>query len=73
MVANQLCRIVVGISSKIWLGLSTYRKIIVGLMFYNACWDDESSCTYSEIQVSQSISESENGKRPATVERGIMF
>ena len=64
-------RIVVGISCQIGrdghrdMGdVSTYGKIIPrfdetsSLRF-------ESLCRYSEIQVSQSISESENGKRPA--------
>jgi len=68
MVANQLCRIVVGISSQIGRGghrdmgdVSTYGKIIR----FDETSSFESLCRYSEIQVSQSISESENGKRPA--------
>jgi len=68
MVTNQLCRIVVGISSRIGrdghrdMGdVSTYGKIIR----FDESSRFESLCRYSEIQVSQSISESENGKRPA--------
>jgi len=70
MVTNQLCRIVVGISSQIGrdghrdMGdVSTYGKIIRNLLDKTSGF--ESLCRYSEIQVSKSISESENGKRPA--------
>ena len=84
LVTNQLCRIVVGISSQIGRDghqdngdvLSTYGKIIRNLLGSmkppgsNLCRFHETSrfeslCRYLEVQVSQSISESENGKRPA--------
>jgi len=70
MGANQLCRIVVGISSQIGrdghrdMGdVSTYGKMIRNLLDEISRF--ESLCRYSEMQVSQSISGSENGKRPA--------
>ena len=66
MVANQLCRILVGISSQIGrdghrdMGdVSTYGKIIrnlLGLMKPPG----SNLCADTEIEVSQSISESEN-------------
>jgi len=71
-VANQLCRIVVGISSQIGQRWSSRYGSCVNLRKnyskpprFDETSRFESLCRYSEIQVSQSISESENGKRPA--------
>jgi len=68
MVTDQLRRIVVGISAQIgrdghegMSDVSTYGII----PRFDETSRFESLCRYSEIQVSQSISESENEKRPA--------
>ena len=76
MVANpgQLCRIMVGISPQIRLTRrwpSRYGWCVNLQKNYSKPprFDETSRfeflCRYSEVQVSQSISESENGKRPA--------
>jgi len=71
MVANQLCRIVVGILSQIGrdghrdMGDVNLREKCSKPPRFDETSRFESLCRYSEIQVSQSISEGKNGKKPA--------